>query len=172
MKAEVLAPGMQDGRVPDRCSQILFICGQFLKRFRHAPKKKIIAVPLVTINQEIELLRDSKYHVKIVYVQEISLSGINPPLLRKRLTLGTMSVTAGIVGRFFIATVRASVHMPAEPGCPAAPDGVHSFMLSKGQTVMSSIGICKLLENILYLRHRLLPSACGHTFSAEYPTDF
>ena len=69
MKTEVLAPGMKDGSVPDGCSQIPFICGQFPKCFRHAPKKKIIAVPLVTINQEIELLGNSKYHVKIAYVQ-------------------------------------------------------------------------------------------------------
>lgn len=168
MKREVLPPGVNNGSVPDRCSQIFFISGKLLKCFRHRPKQKIVAIPLVVVNQRIKLPRDSKHHMKITNIQKIGLSCVNPSLFGKCLALGAMTVAARVVGRLFISAAWATIYMPTEYGCPTVSDGAHGFILGGRKSVVSSIIITELFKNILHLRHLLLPSVYALAFWAAY----
>lgn len=171
MKAKVLAPGMKNRCVPNRCPQILFVFGQFLKRLRHALEQKLVAVLLVAINQCIEFLRDGEDNVEVANIQQVGLLCIDPSLLGQCLALGAVTVPTGIVGRSFVFAAWAPVHVPTKTGCSATPDGVHSFVLRKRQLVVCSIDIAKLFKNILHLRHRPVPLTCAHAFSEAYPED-
>lgn len=107
MKAKVLSPGMQNGGMSNRCAQVLFILGEFLQCFRHAPEQKIVAIPLATVKQGIEFLENSKHHMEVANIQKIGFLCVNPPLIGECLALWAVTVTAGIVGRLFIAAVQA-----------------------------------------------------------------
>jgi len=89
--------------VPDRCSQIFFISGQFLKSFRHGSEQNIVTVLLVAVNQGIEFLRDSKYNMKVADIQQVVLSCVNPSFLGECLALGAVTVAAGVADNSIVA---------------------------------------------------------------------
>jgi hypothetical protein len=132
MEAKILSPGVQNGCMPDFCSQILLVSGQFLLGFRHAAKQQIVATLLVTVNQRIQFLRNGKHDMEISNIQQIRLPRINPAFFCESLALWAVAIAAGIVGRPLISAVWALVQMPAEPGRPAVADCIPRFTLNNG----------------------------------------
>lgn len=133
MKMQVLAPGVENSCMSCSCTEILFVSGQFLYGFCHAAKQQVVTRPLVAVDMCVQLIWHSEHDMKIAYIQQIGFLGIHPALFCERLTFGTVSVSAGIIGRPLVAARRAFIQVAAKSGCSTVEDVIHRFTLDHGK---------------------------------------
>jgi hypothetical protein len=106
--------------------------------------------------------------VEIVDGQDALKAGLDPTGLIERLTLGTVAISAGVVGRRLEAAVRAAVQVAAERRCPARDDGACNVVLAFCQGVALAIVVEVAAKDV---RHpnagRTTATSDGHRACAD-----
>ena len=100
MVVNFLIPCVKNLNNPRCCAEPLLIRRQFQKCFGAASVKEIIQKLLVTVNERIQFMRKSKYHMEIRRVNDLSPALIHPDFLLHSLTVGAVTVAAGIIVKF------------------------------------------------------------------------
>src|SRR6516165_3981759 len=132
------APGVQYGGGADASAEVLGIGRDREERFGCRAEQQVVDHRLVLVSDRSDLGRQRKDHVEIADRQQIGLARCKPIRRRRALTLRAMAVTARVVGDAAVATVLATLDMPAERGRAALLDRRHDLELT--QAHMSGIG--------------------------------
>jgi len=111
---EILSPGVKDRHKADTCTKMFRIIGKFDKGFGGRPEQEIEHDPRIHDEQGIELRWDSEDHMIVLNGQEILSPILDPPLFPQGLALGTVTVTAGVVGYLDVPAVGALLLMSAQ----------------------------------------------------------
>jgi hypothetical protein len=101
------------------------------QRFCSAREKKIEHGFTMSHRQRAQLRRKRENNVKVVDRQQPLEALVNPPSLRERLTLGTVSIAARVVRRMLVSTIGTVIHVPAKRCGAALLNGVQSRTLLK-----------------------------------------
>jgi len=86
--------------------------------------------------------------MEISHWQKLSGLLLKPPSFRQGLALGTMAVTAGVIGRALKTTTVTLVHMPSQLRSATDLNGSHDFNLRAGQPMGSAVAQSVLTKNI------------------------
>lgn len=79
----------------------------YLQRVLKGSVQKGIEELLVTVDQGVEFMRKSKYHMKVRGVDHPSTAFVYPDLLVDGLAVGAVAVSTGVIVEFQMAAVRA-----------------------------------------------------------------
>ena len=93
-------------------------------------------------------MRQRENVVKIVGRQQLTAPKLKPLLFGQRLTLGTMAITATVVGVTEEPTLAAPIAMASQQGRAAATDVVHGFGLCGAQRMGSPVGVPVAIEDV------------------------
>lgn len=107
MVIQLLIPGVKDLDDPGCCTEPFFIFREFYKCLCTASVQKGIEKLLVTVDQGVEFMRKSKYHMKVRGVDHLSTAFVYPDLLVDGLAVGAVAVSTGVIVEFQMAAVRA-----------------------------------------------------------------
>ena len=142
MKQEILAPGVQDREESDLGPKMFGIGGHLGKRLGYSAEQQVVEFDGVLPDKCVEFMGQSEYDVKVDRRQQFLLSSSDPSLTRLSLTLGTMTVTAGVErDAFFIAAaiptrvLHTLIDVTAQSGGAATRDGTHDLQLLKSEPV-------------------------------------
>ena len=94
-------------------------------------KQQSIHQLLVGVGQGTERCRQGEDHVVVVDRQEIGAARLQPALRGAALALGTMPVTAGVIGDLRLCAGRAAQRMAAERSAAAVLHGRHDLELAE-----------------------------------------
>jgi hypothetical protein len=133
MVHNVLPPCVEDGRKAYLYPQTP--PGAFDKRLGGCLEKDCIDSVLISQGKGVELLRESKDHMEIRDGKKLLLPCFKPLLLFKKLTLGAMPVSAGVIGYFYVTAFFALIDVASEFSRSADLDGVHGAELIAGKSV-------------------------------------
>lgn len=84
---------------------------------------------LITVDEGIQFMRKSEYHMKVRGINDLCPAFVYPDLFLDSLTVGAVPVAAGIAMEFYVATVRTLGKIVAESTCFAVEDGTGCFLL-------------------------------------------
>jgi hypothetical protein len=79
---------------------------------------------------------------------------LDPTGLIERLTLGTVAISARVVGGLLEAAVRSAVQVATERRCPARDDGARNIVLAFCQGVELAIVVEVAAKNVRHLERR------------------
>jgi len=128
---KVLSPRMEDGNHADTDTQAL-LC-QLHERFRGCLKEDSVDHPLVSQGKGIECFGNDEDHMKVRNGKKLFASCLQPFFFCEELTLGAVSIPAGIV-RYPYAPARFTfVDVSAERACSADRKGVQGAKLVQGE---------------------------------------
>ena len=133
VEREILPPSVENSGEAKLCAEIFFVGGEFLQGFGSSFEEQVIHESLILIENGTQLLGHSENDMEIADVKEILLLFLNPLFFSESLTLGTVTVTAGIVGNLGKAATAADVNVSAEFGGTAFGESIHDFELFVGQ---------------------------------------
>ncbi len=120
---------MQYRENADLCSKMPGIGGNFLQGLRHGTEQHAIADPLVLQRKRRKLLRDSKHDMAVKNGKQLLRPFSQPLIPRDGLTLGTISIAAGVVSDHATATMITLLHVAAQSGSAAGADVPERFPL-------------------------------------------
>jgi hypothetical protein len=142
MKQEILAPGVQDGEESDLGSKMFGIGGHLGQCLGNSAEQQVIEFNGVLPDERVEFMGQREYDVKVAGRQQFLLSRSDPSLTRLSLTLGTMTVTAGVErdAVFIVAPIptcrlHTLVDVTAQSGGAATRNGEHDLQLLKSEPV-------------------------------------
>ena len=129
MVIQFLVPGVEhldDARVRPK---VFLVSRQFQKglctAFMEQPVKKL----LVTVDQGIKFMRESKHHMEVRGINDLRPAIINPDFFEDSLTVGTVPVAAGIIVELDMSAFHALADIDTEPAGLTCQDGAGSFLL-------------------------------------------
>jgi len=112
MEVENLVPGMQDRRESHLGLQTLIVPGKLLESAGDALKEEIEDEFRVVPGQRVEFVGQGDHQVEVVDGQEPFQARCQPLGLLEALALGTVAITAGVVGDGQVAAALAArVHV-------------------------------------------------------------
>lgn len=135
MVTHFLVPGMQYLDDPGCCAEPLFVRGEFQKCLGTAPVQERIKELLVAGKQRVEFMRECKDHMEVRRVNDFRPSFIHPDLLVYCLTVGAVTVPAGIVVELQVPAVRALGNVDPQFSGLTGKDGPGGFLLYGRWTV-------------------------------------
>ncbi len=94
--------------------------------------EKTVKEFLVAKKQGIEIMRQSKNHMEIRGIDNLSPAFVHPDFVRDGLTIGTVPVSAGVAVHLNKTAVRTPADMIPQLSGFAADDGIGSFSLNFG----------------------------------------
>lgn len=94
MMQQVLSPGMEDGKKPDLCSEMLGVGCDLQKGLRRSTEQDVIDDLLILQSKRGEQIGQGKDHMVVFHRKDLLLTRMKPPRLGQRLTFGTVSVPA------------------------------------------------------------------------------
>ena len=126
---KILAPGMQDAQEADLGAEMAEVCRNLQQGFGASAEQKIIEELLVLQRQRRQLVRQGKDQMEVTHRQEFLLAGSKPLLPRGRLTLGAVSIPAGVVRDGLIAAARTLVTMSTQGSGATTYEGKKNFQV-------------------------------------------
>lgn len=135
MVTHFLVPGMKYLDDPGCCAEPLFVSGEFQKCLGAAPVQERIKELLVAGKQGVELMWECKDHMEVGGVNDFCPSFIHPDLFVYRLTVGAVTVPAGIVVELQMPAVRALGNVDPQFSGLTGKDGPGGFLLYGGGAV-------------------------------------
>ena len=129
MVVQLLIPGVEYLDDPGLCAKIFLVCTQFQKGFGTALMEQSVKELLITVDQGIEFMGDSKHHVEVRGINDLRPAIINPDFFEDSLTVGTVPVAAGIIVELDMSAFHALADIDTEPAGLTCQDGAGSFLL-------------------------------------------
>jgi hypothetical protein len=148
MVHQILAPGVQDADKPDRSSKMFRICSKFCQGFRNSFEQKTVEDFLIPEHKGIELIGESEDHVEVRDGKQIFFPGLYPLLFFKKLALGAVPVSAGVVRDNLVAAVLALINMAALLRGAAGFDRPHGAQTIQGHGMGVPVQRTVLSEDI------------------------
>src|ERR1700730_8261225 len=130
---QILSPGVQDGEEANLSAEVSRVRGDRPQRLRSGGKEQVIHHGLVLVGDGRDCLRQGKYDVKVLGVQEFRLAMFDPLCPGEGLTLWTMAIAAAVIRDALMLTAVAGLHVPAERSGTACSDRLHDAPLRRGQ---------------------------------------
>jgi hypothetical protein len=129
---EILSPGVQDGEEADLGAEVFWVCGDRPQRLRGGGKEQVIHHGLVLVRNGRDFLRQGKDDMKILSVQQLLLTMLDPLRPGERLALRTMAIPARNGARSITESNGSSITRSSVPGrrepvflkCTASANGV------------------------------------------------
>ena len=115
---------------------------------------------LVAQEQRIQFMRKSEYHMEVGGIYDFRPAFVHPDLLIHSLTVGAVTVAAGIVVDLGMAAIGTDADTAAQCTGLAPKDGHGGLFVDVGRRINGTVFLPSKLENLLdlTLRHRYLPS--------------
>ena len=129
MMKQVLSPGMKHSEESDLRPQMLGVRGDGLEGFGGRSKENVIDHRLVLIGDGGIFSGHGEDDVEILGGKELSLPFFEPLFSGQRLALGTVAISARVVGGTFMAAGVTSLQMAAEGGGAAELNSIHDASL-------------------------------------------
>jgi len=129
MMVELLAPGVEHGKAPNLCTQMLRVPSDILECLRHGTQEQPVEEAGVLQRERPEVVWESKNHMAVGGLKEFLLAGGKPRGLRRAMTFGTATVAAGVVGLDLVATLVTLGDVAPERRCPTHRDGAQRPVL-------------------------------------------
>ena len=129
MIIQFLVPGVEYLDDPGLCAKIFLVCTQFQKGFGTALMEQSIKELLITVDQGIEFMGESKHHVEVRGINDFRPAFIHPDFFQDGLTVGAVPVAAGIIVEFHVSAFAALTDIESKPAGLTCQDGAGSFFL-------------------------------------------
>ena len=129
MMMELLAPGVEHGKAPDLCTQMLGVPSDILERLRYGTKEQPVEEAGVLQRQRPKVVREGKTDMAVGGLEEFLLAGGKPRGLRGAMTFGTAAVPARVVRLDFVPTMVALGDMAAQSSRATQCDGAQGPVL-------------------------------------------
>lgn len=136
MKGEILPPCMDDLDDAGLSAKIPMIASQSQQRLRCRTVKQRVKQLLIGKEERIEIMGHGEDDVKILRIEDLRATLIDPELFQDRLTIWTMPVTAGSVVDPNVATFIADAGVETEPSGLAVADRQSSPALLWGNRML------------------------------------
>jgi hypothetical protein len=153
---EVLPPGMEHRDGADLGTQMLGIGGDQVQGLGHRLEQQAVDKLLVMESDLANWRRQGEHEVEIGHRQQLGLALGQPLGGRRRLTLRTVPVAAGIIGDADLAAALTLLDMAPQSGRAASFDGGHHPPL--GAAEMTGMGLAisgtMVAEDIRHLECR------------------
>ncbi len=149
MKMKVLPPSVKNGEEPDGRAQTLGIACNREQCFRYGLKQQRIDHTRILQRQSADLLRQREDDVEIGNRQHLALPGLQPLGARGRLTLGAVSVAAGVIRDDEMA---ARIALLRILGVPAEGRGAAVANRLEGLSLLRTEYVSPVREEILFVR--------------------
>ena len=129
MVVQLLIPGVEYLDDPGLCAKIFLVCTQFQKGFGTALMEQSVKELLITVDQGIEFMGESKHHVEVRGINDFRPAFIHPDFFQYSLTDGAVPVPAGILVEFHVSAFAALTDIESKPAGLTCQDGAGSFFL-------------------------------------------
>ena len=158
MMQQGLTPGVQHGKEADLGTQMLGIGGDGSQGLGRGPEENAIDHPLVLVSDSGNLFRHGEDDVKVLGLEDLGKTILNPVSASQRLALWAVPITAAVVEDALMATRIAPLDMTAESGGPAHLDSCHDAPLAQRQRsiMLLTIGCAVAAEDIRHFQFRTL----------------
>src|SRR5215469_9423037 len=139
MKQQVLSPAVQDGEHTDVGAEPLRITCDFDQRLGCGREQQIVELSRTGQRKDVELMRYGEHDVEVAGGKQFLLSCLEPVLAGPCLTLGAMSIAAGVEGDAgFKATLGTHVEVSAQRGGATGEHGAeHLQLLIAGRVLIT-----------------------------------
>ena len=132
MVVQCLPPGMQHGEESDLRPQMVRIACHGEEGLGHRLKEEGIHPPRVLEREGTEGMRESKHHMDVGHVKQLSFASRKPGRLRPTWTLGTMPIATGVIGDLQVATLVTLRRMSPKGRSAADRDRPEGAVLLRG----------------------------------------
>ena len=132
MVKQILAPGVKNGKEADVGAEMLGIGSNRLERLGGRPKENAVEGALVLQADVGNLFRHGKDNVKILGVQNLGLSVLDPLGACQGLAFGTVTVRTGVVPDALVTAAVTHLDVTAESGGAAHFNRGHNASLCSG----------------------------------------
>jgi hypothetical protein len=133
------APAVKHGGGANASAEVPGIGSDCQQCFGRRAEQQVVDHRLVLVGDWSDLSRQREDQVEVSDRQQISFAGGEPVPRRCDLALGTMAVSAGVVGDAAVAAILAALDMTAEGSRAAVLDGRHHLELAEAH--MPGIGL-------------------------------
>ena len=154
VQEEVLSPGMQNSGDTDLRSQVLGIGRHLDQGLCAGLEQQIVEQPLVVHGQHVEFVRDAEHNVKVAGGEKFSFSRRQPALARLCLALGTVPVSARVIGDGrLVSASRTGIHVSSQRGRAAALNRPECLELLKVEALVVPVqeAVALRAENVGHL---------------------
>jgi len=145
---EGLPPGVQDSKKANVSTQVLGILADLEKRLGYGTKENPVDDALVLKCDWAEFVREGENEVKVVRLEKIGRSVLEPLRPGLCLTLRTVAITAGLIDELLVTTAIASLQVTTERGSSANHEGSQNPSLVCRNAVVGQIRCCVLPKDI------------------------
>jgi hypothetical protein len=135
MYMEFASPGVQDGGDAELSSQPAWIAAQLEQSTGCGLEQRVEEEPRLSLSQTAKLSRQGEGDVEVVGIKQAIESLVEPALGSQSLTLGAMSVAAGVIGRALELTAGADVEVTPSLCGATASKIAEDALLPGGQRV-------------------------------------
>src|SRR5437773_8475367 len=141
MLRRILPPRMQDRRDANRAAEVTRVASEGEQGVRGRTEEERVEYSRITLREGVETVRQREDDVEVRNRQEVGTAGGEPPLFDEGLTLGAMTVAAGIISEAHAVAVITRLPMAAERGRAARLDRVQGAALDSGEPVGTSVRV-------------------------------
>src|SRR5215510_1799588 len=114
MVGQRLPPGRQHGEESDLRPQMVRIACHSEEGLGHRLKEEGIQHPRVVEREWAEGMRESKHHMAVGHLKQLSFASREPGRLRPPWTLGAMPIATGVRGDLHVPTLLTLRRLPPE----------------------------------------------------------
>ena len=132
MVQQILAPGVKNSKEADFSAEMLRIGRNGLERLSGSPEENAVDGPLILQADVGNLFRHGKDNVKILGVQNLGLSVLDPLGACQGLAFGTVTVRTGVVPDALVTAAVTHLDVTAESGGAAHFNRGHNASLCSG----------------------------------------
>jgi hypothetical protein len=113
-----------------------------------AAKEQVKQEPLIGQHQGVQLMRQGEHGVKVGGRQKLCPPGLDPSPLGHRLALGTVAISARVIGRSFKAALGTVVQVSTERGGATGDEIVDEALFNRRYRVRLPIAEAKAAQDI------------------------
>ena len=148
MVSQGLPPGMEypDCASPDTGE--FWVGSAFYQSLPRCLEKLTVCYSLIGVENSIQTIRYSKYHMKILYRRQVGSQFVHPLQFPGGLALWAMPVTARVIRLFSETAEAAPVSVPAQRGSTAIFYSIKCFCLAGTQVIGFREIIATAPENV------------------------
>jgi hypothetical protein len=152
MILQVLSPGVKYSKKADFCAKMSCVSSNSLEGLGGSTKENIVDYFFVLIRDGCDFMGHGKHNVKVWDWKEFGLPIFKPVCAGKRLALGAVSVSAGVIGGALVAAGITVIHVAAKGGCTTALNGIHHASLRMRKRSCVLLAVCRTIT-AKYIRH-------------------
>src|SRR3984893_11157539 len=156
MMQQSLTPSVQHGEEADLRAQVFGIGSDGAQGFGRRTEENAVDGCLVLIGNAGNLFRQRQDHVKILRVEKLGATVVQPLRPGERLALRTVPVPTTVEGDALVAALIALLYVTAKRGGSAAFDRGHDATLCRGQrrAMPLAIAVAVAAETAAHVRRR------------------